>query len=153
MPASGPRVDGMRVPLWTRVKNGQSLKSLPPKVKPRRSTWLEIATTGKAKTAIRRSLREADRERFRQTGRELARSHLSNVQKSATDKALRHRGAKAASGRADDLCPLGQCELTGREVVQAVYPDLAPKPGAAKLTRARAVIGLRPGQSLNGPLL
>ena len=32
------------------------------------ATWLDIATTGKAKTAIRRALREADRGRFIKLG-------------------------------------------------------------------------------------
>ncbi|MEL6208468.1 MAG: alpha/beta fold hydrolase, partial [Pseudomonadota bacterium] len=41
---------------------------------------------------------------------------------------------------------LGSAELTGREVVQAIYPDLAPK-GGKKVDARRAVIGLEPGQS------
>ena len=36
--------------------------------------------------------------------------------------------------------------MTGREVVQAIYPDLTPKPGK-EVDAGRAVIGLLPGQS------
>ena len=52
-------------------------------------TWLDIATTGKAKSAIRRALREVDRERFIKLGQELARSAFAQVGKKATDKVLR----------------------------------------------------------------
>ena len=50
----GSKIDGMRVPLWTRVKNGQSVEIITAEGQSPQTTWLEIATTGKAKTAIRR---------------------------------------------------------------------------------------------------
>ncbi len=46
-------------------------------------------TTGRAKAAIRRSLREEDRGRFVKLGQELARAAFDHVGKKATDKALR----------------------------------------------------------------
>ncbi|UOA28390.1 bifunctional (p)ppGpp synthetase/guanosine-3',5'-bis(diphosphate) 3'-pyrophosphohydrolase [Pseudosulfitobacter sp. DSM 107133] len=143
----GAKVDGMRVPLWTRVKNGQSVEIITAEGQTPQVTWLEIATTGKAKSAVRRSLREADRERFIKLGQELARSAFSNVGRKATDKALDTvaKHLRLASGD-EVLARLGSAELTGREVVQAIYPDLAPKAGK-KVDKRRAVIGLSPGQS------
>ena len=142
----GAKVDNMRVPLWTRVKNGQSVEIITAEGQTPQTTWLDIATTGKAKTAIRRSLREADRERFITLGRELARSAFAHVQKKATDKAL-EAAAKhlRLSGPDEVLARLGSAELTGRDVVQAIYPDLKAKPGKVVDAR-RAVIGLLPGQ-------
>ncbi|MCL4162638.1 UNVERIFIED_CONTAM: hypothetical protein GTU68_005882, partial [Idotea baltica] len=70
----GAKVDGIRVPLWTRIKNGQSVEIITAEGQTPQVTWLDIATTGKAKTAIRRALREVDRARFVKLGRELARS-------------------------------------------------------------------------------
>ncbi|WP_420011842.1 RelA/SpoT family protein [Tateyamaria sp.] len=142
----GAKVDGMRVPLWTRVKNGQSVEIITAEGQTPPVTWLEIATTGKAKTAIRRSMREADRERYITLGRELARSAFAHVRKKATDKALDAAAKQLRLGGADEvLARLGSAELTGREVVQAIYPDLTPKTGA-EVDARRAVIGLRPGQ-------
>mmetsp|Transcript_28501 Transcript_28501/g.53454 ORF Transcript_28501/g.53454 Transcript_28501/m.53454 type:complete len:713 (-) Transcript_28501:2266-4404(-) len=143
----GAKVDGMRVPLWTRVKNGQSVEIITAEGQTPQATWLEIATTGKAKTAIRRSMREADRERFITLGRELARSAFAHVRKKATDKALEAAAKHLRLGSADEvLARLGSAELTGREVVQAIYPDLTPKTGK-EVDARRAVVGLRPGQS------
>jgi GTP pyrophosphokinase/guanosine-3',5'-bis(diphosphate) 3'-pyrophosphohydrolase len=143
----GAKVDGMRVPLWTRVKNGQSVEIIVAEGQTPQATWLEIATTGKAKTAIRRSMREADRGRFITLGRELARSAFGHVRKKATDKALETAAKQLRLGSADEvLARLGSAELTGRQVVQAIYPDLIPKTGK-EVDARRAVIGLLPGQS------
>ncbi|MBT5002234.1 MAG: bifunctional (p)ppGpp synthetase/guanosine-3',5'-bis(diphosphate) 3'-pyrophosphohydrolase [Tateyamaria sp.] len=143
----GAKVDGMRVPLWTRVKNGQSVEIITAEGQIPQTTWLEIATTGKAKTAIRKSMREADRERFITLGRELARSAFGHVRKKVTDKALEAATKQLRLGSVDEvLARLGSAELTGREVVQSIYPDLIPQAGKVVDVR-RAVIGLSSGQS------
>jgi GTP pyrophosphokinase/guanosine-3',5'-bis(diphosphate) 3'-pyrophosphohydrolase len=147
MACVGAKVDHMRVPLWTRLKNGQSVEIITAEGQSPQATWLDIAMTGKARSAIRRALREEDKARFVKLGRELARSVFENVGRKATDKAL-STAAKAMrlDGRNDLLARLGSAEITGREVVQAVYPELVPKPGA-EVDAKRAVIGLSPGQS------
>ena len=145
----GAKIDGMRVPLWTRVKNGQSIEIITAQGQTPQATWLDIATTGKAKTAIRRSLRELDRARFVSLGRELARSAFEQMNKSATEKVLRTAARNPRLSSAEELlAQLGSAELTGQEVVQAVYPNLRPKPGE-HVDRKRAVVGLEAGQSFD----
>ena len=143
----GAKIDGMRVPLWTRIKNGQSVEITTAEGQMPQATWLDIAHTGKAKTAIRRALREVDRERFIKLGRELARSAFEHVGKKATDKTL----DTAANylrllDRDEVLARLGSAEMTAREVVKAVYPDLVQLEGPG-IAWERAVIGLSAGQS------
>ncbi len=143
----GAKVDGMRVPLWTRLKNGQSVEIITAEGQSPQATWIDIAVTGRAKTAIRRSLREEDRERFIKLGRELARVAFETVGKKATDKAL-GTAAKALGieDRDELLAQIGAAELTAREVVRAIYPDLAER-GGEEIDQRRAVIGIRPGRS------
>ena len=143
----GSKIDGMRVPLWTRVKNGQSVEIITAEGQSPQTTWLEIATTGKAKTAIRRSLREADRESFIKLGRELARSAFAHVGQKSTEKALETAADVLRLKDPNEvLARLGSAELTGRQVVQAIYPELIPQEGAP-VDASRAVIGLHAGQS------
>ncbi|WP_299829135.1 bifunctional (p)ppGpp synthetase/guanosine-3',5'-bis(diphosphate) 3'-pyrophosphohydrolase [uncultured Roseobacter sp.] len=143
----GAKVDHMRVPLWTRLKNGQSVEVITAEGQSPQATWLDIATTGKARSAIRRALRDEDRARFVKLGRELARSAFEHVGRKATDKALSTAARHMRfDGRDDLLARLGSAEITGREVVQAVYPDLTPKTGD-KVDARRAVVGLARGQS------
>ena len=143
----GAKVDGIRVPLWTRLKNGQSVEIITAEGQTPQASWLEIATTGKARTAIRRALREADRERFIRLGQELARSAFEHVGRKSTDKALDAAAKHLRLKNRDELLArLGSAELTAHDVVQAVYPDLAPDEGD-QIPLRRAVIGLEPGQS------
>ncbi|MEB8387905.1 bifunctional (p)ppGpp synthetase/guanosine-3',5'-bis(diphosphate) 3'-pyrophosphohydrolase [Rhodobacteraceae bacterium KMM 6894] len=142
----GAKIDGMRVPLWTRIKNGQSVEVIIADGQTPQSTWLDIATTGKARTAIRRALREVDRERYIKLGRELARAAFEHVGKRATDKALETAARTMRLAGKDALLErMGSAELTAREVLNAVYPDLSPSDGD-EVGRDRAVIGLEPGQ-------
>jgi len=143
----GAKVDGIRVPLWTRLKNGQSVEIITAEGQIPQVSWLEIATTGKARTAIRRALRVVDRERFIKLGRELARAAFEHVGRKATDKALDTASKNLRiKGRDELLARLGSAEITAHDVVQAVYPDLAPDEGD-QISPRRAVVGLAPGQS------
>ncbi|MEM6941696.1 MAG: bifunctional (p)ppGpp synthetase/guanosine-3',5'-bis(diphosphate) 3'-pyrophosphohydrolase [Pseudomonadota bacterium] len=145
----GAKVDGMRVPLWTRVKNGQSIEIIRAQGQTPQVTWLDIVTTGKAKSAIRRSLREIDRARFVKLGQELARSAFAQVGKSATEKALRTAAKNLRVESVQELlAQLGSSEITGREVVSAVYSGLPQREGEP-INAKRAVIGLEPGQFFN----
>ncbi|WP_246849520.1 RelA/SpoT family protein [Rubellimicrobium arenae] len=143
----GAKVDGVRVPLYTRLRNGQSVEIITAEGQTPQATWIGIAVTGRAKAAIRRALREEDRERFIKLGAELARVAFENVGKKATDKAL--KTAAKALGFEDEedlLARLGSAELTAREVVRVLYPDLARRPGE-EVDEKRAVVGLGPGQA------
>ncbi|SMX40565.1 RelA/SpoT family protein [Maliponia aquimaris] len=142
----GAKVDGIRVPLWTRLRNGQSVEILTAEGQAPQATWLDMATTGKAKSAIRRALREANKERYAKLGHELARAAFEARGKKATDKVLEKA---AATLRLEDvetlLARLGSAELTTSEVVEAVYPNLAIKDDGV-IEAARAVVGLELGQ-------
>jgi GTP diphosphokinase / guanosine-3',5'-bis(diphosphate) 3'-diphosphatase len=83
-------------------------------------------TTGRAKAAIRRSLREEDKGRFVKLGQELARAAFDHVGKKATDKALRTAAKMLGlSDENDLLARLGSAEITARRVVETLYPELA----------------------------
>jgi GTP pyrophosphokinase/guanosine-3',5'-bis(diphosphate) 3'-pyrophosphohydrolase len=145
----GAKVDGIRVPLWTRLKNGQSVEIITAEGQTPQATWLDIAQTGKAKTAIRRALREANKERYARLGRELARVAFERHGKTCTDKVL---GKAVDTLRLQDvetlLAQLGSAELTARAVVEAVYPNLATdEPPVADA--AHPVIGLEHGQAFS----
>lgn len=145
----GAKVDGIRVPLWTRLKNGQSIEIITAEGQRPQPTWLDIVVTGRAKAAIRRSLREEDRERFIKLGRELARVAFEHIGKKATDKALRTAAKTLGlSSGTEVLARLGSAELRAAQVVQALYPDLATSQGD-EITAERAVVGLDSDKQAN----
>ncbi len=143
----GAKVDAIRVPLWTRLKNGQSVEIMTAEGQRPQATWIDIVATGRAKGAIRRSLREEDRERFIKLGRELVRVAFEHMGKRVTEKAL-STAAKHLSleDSATLLARIGSAELTARQVIETLYPDLAQKTGD-EIDAARAVVGLKPSQT------
>ncbi|MDP3197567.1 bifunctional (p)ppGpp synthetase/guanosine-3',5'-bis(diphosphate) 3'-pyrophosphohydrolase [Tabrizicola sp.] len=141
------KIDGIRVPLWTRLKNGQSIEIITAEGQRPQSSWIDIVTTGRAKAAIRRSLREEDRGRFVKLGQELARAAFDHVGKKASDKAL--RTAAKMLGLADEndlLARLGSAELPARRVVETLYPELA-QAVAEEVDSKRPVVGLTADQT------
>ncbi|MFN3282131.1 MAG: RelA/SpoT family protein, partial [Tabrizicola sp.] len=141
------KIDGIRVPLWTRLKNGQSVEIITAEGQRPQASWIDIVTTGRAKAAIRRSLREEDRGRFVKLGQELARAAFEHVGKKATDKAL--RTAAKMLGLADEndlLARLGSAELPARRVVETLYPELA-QAAAEEVDSGRPVAGLTADQA------
>ena len=120
------KVDGLRVPLWTRLKNGQSVEIITAEGQMPQASWIDIVTTGRAKAAIRRSLREEDRGRFVKLGQELVRAAFDHVGRKATDKALRTAAKRMGlGGEADLLARIGSAELPARRVLETLYPELA----------------------------
>ncbi|MEY4871286.1 MAG: hypothetical protein RLZZ563_616 [Pseudomonadota bacterium] len=141
------KVDGIRVPLWTRLKNGQSIEIITAEGQRPQSSWIDIVTTGRAKAAIRKSLREEDKGRFVKLGQELARAAFDHVGKKATDKAL--RTAAKMMGLADEedlMARLGSAEITARRVVETLYPELI-RAQADEVDSTRPVVGLSDDQS------
>ncbi|HEY6917748.1 MAG TPA: bifunctional (p)ppGpp synthetase/guanosine-3',5'-bis(diphosphate) 3'-pyrophosphohydrolase [Tabrizicola sp.] len=140
------KIDGIRVPLWTRLKNGQSIEIITAEGQRPQSSWIDIVTSGRAKAAIRRSLREEDRGRFVKLGQELARAAFDHVGKKASEKAL--RTAAKMLGLADEndlLARLGSAELPARRVVEILYPELA-QAVAEEVDSKRPVVGLMADQ-------
>ncbi|MEL7107381.1 MAG: bifunctional (p)ppGpp synthetase/guanosine-3',5'-bis(diphosphate) 3'-pyrophosphohydrolase [Pseudomonadota bacterium] len=143
----GAKVDHIRVPLWTRLKNGQSVEILTAEGQRPQGTWMDIVATGRAKAAIRRSLREEDRERFIKLGRELARVAFEKIGKRATDKALATAAKQMGlDGRKDLLAQIGAAEVAARDVIRTLYPELEARSGD-EIDAARAVVGLKPSQT------
>ena len=143
------KVDGIRVPLWTRLKNGQSVEIITAEGQRPQLSWIDVVVTGRAKAAIRRSLREEDRGRFIKLGQELARAAFDHAGKKATDKAL--RTAARMLGLPDELellAQLGSAELTARKVLETLYPELeivVPE----QVDSQRPLLGLAADQSFN----
>ena len=146
----GAKVDGRRIPLWTRLRNGQSVEITTAAGQRPQSTWIDIAVTGRAKTAIRRALREEHREGFMRLGRELARVSLEHVGKKATDKALGTAAKTLGLNGIDDLLArLGSAELTGTQVVGALYPELTRDEKGEVNQPGGKIVGLKSEQYSN----
>ncbi len=144
----GAKVDGIRVPLWTRLKNGQSVEIMTAEGQAPQATWIDIVVTGRAKAAIRKSLRSEDRERFVRLGRELARVAFENAGRRVTDRALSTAAKQLRlADETELLARLGSAELQAREVIEILYPEASDTGDV--IDGDAAVVGLEPGQAFN----
>ncbi|MFC0279553.1 RelA/SpoT family protein [Falsigemmobacter intermedius] len=142
------KVDGIRVPLWTRLKNGQSVEIITAEGQKPQATWIDIVVTGRAKAAIRKSLRDEDRERFVKLGRELARVSFERLGKKATDKALETAARTLSLPDAEELLArIGSAELTAQKVVATLYPELSVS--NTEVDESRPVAGLADDQTFH----
>jgi RelA/SpoT family (p)ppGpp synthetase len=144
----GAKVDGQRVPLWTKLRNGQSVTIIRAEGQRPQPSWEDMVVTGRAKAAIRRSLRGEQRATQVRLGREIARVALERVGKKATDKALETAAKRLGLEEAEDvLARLGAAEMTGKELVATLYPELLRDAALPKGDKAApVVIGLDTGQ-------
>jgi RelA/SpoT family (p)ppGpp synthetase len=145
----GAKVNGQRVPLWTKLRNGQSVEIIRAEGQRPQASWEDMVVTGRAKSSIRRYLRDEHREAHIRLGREIARVSLGRVGKKPTDKAL-ETAANLFNLPSDEtlLAEIGAAQISGAELVQTLYPELVksgsmPGPGPDE----DRVIGLSPNQS------
>ena len=123
------KVDGLKVPLWTRLRNGQQVRIVTAEGQRPEASWLDIVVTGRAKAAIRRSLRSEDRERAIKLGRELTRAAFGQVGREITGKALRAAAKRLGLSDADELLArVGSGEMSSGAVVETLYPDRSDDP-------------------------
>ena len=120
------KVDGLRVPLWTRLRNGQSVEIITAEGQRPQSSWIDIVVTGRAKSAIRRALRDEDRERFIRLGNELLRLAFEGAGREVSQKALGTAAKLLSVPDATELrARVGSAEISARSVVAALYPEMA----------------------------
>ena len=140
------KVDGLRVPLWTRLRNGQSVEIITAEGQRPQASWIDIVTTGRAKAAIRRSLREEDRERFIRLGSELLRAAFENAGREVSSKALATAARLLSIPDVAELrARVGAAEISARRVVAVLYPETAR--AEPEVDAARPVMGLGADQS------
>ena len=130
----GAKVDGARVPLWTRLRNGQSIDIIRIDGSRPSPVWMDMAATGRARAAIRRALREEERGEHIRYGREIARQAFEKRKLDGGEKALETATRKLGLANVDSLlAAVGAAEISGRRLVATVYPGIeAEEPEAAE---------------------
>ena len=119
----GAKIDGRRAPLWTRLRNGEAVEIIRADAQRPSPVWMDMAVTGRARSAIRRALREDARDENIRLGREIVRQAFARRAKTLTDKAVDSAARKLGRATRDDLLQaLGAGEITGKRVVETVYP-------------------------------
>ena len=156
----GAKINGRLLPLRTVLGNGDQVEIITSKAQRPSPTWERFVVTGKARARIRRFIRTQQRAQYLDLG------------KAIVQKAFRQEGHEFSERPLEPIlktfnCPtvedlyvaVGQGLVTGRAVVNAVFPQPQEKAKVVSLARARrklgqtdnavAIRGLIPGMALH----
>lgn len=121
----GARVNGRHVPLATALKNGDSVEIIrSPKQGPS-AAWEQMNVTGKARAAIRRYLRNAEKLEHQRMGRAIPEKAFRDAGHEFSEKALSAALKKLKLVKAEEIYALiGQGVVTPIEVMKSIFPGL-----------------------------
>jgi GTP pyrophosphokinase len=148
--AVGAKINGRHMPLRTQLANGDVVEIIKSAKSEPQLSWLAFVVTGKARAAIRRAVRQKERQEIAAIGRklfdEIVERLPSKVGKKAVAAAWKRLGLNSEQ---DLMIAIGTAKVGDREVMEALVPgsttDL-PEPEAwPKQERAISIRGLTPG--------
>lgn len=122
--AVGCRINGRNAPLTSELENGDEVVILLTEGQVPPSAWEALVVTGKARSAIRRSTREAVRKQFAGLGRQIVERAFTRAGKVLSEEKLAIALPRLARPTIDDvLAAVGRGEMYSGDVVKAVFPD------------------------------
>jgi len=135
----GAKVNGRMVPLRSQLANGDQVEIITnPKQTPS-PEWERFVVTGKARARIRRYVRNQQRDQNIELGRKILHHAFRSEGYELTEKGLHGVLARFRCDSNDDLyCIVGEGQVTGHDVVSAVYPGI-------KMTKVGNVVSLMRG--------
>ncbi|HUN50740.1 MAG TPA: bifunctional (p)ppGpp synthetase/guanosine-3',5'-bis(diphosphate) 3'-pyrophosphohydrolase [Candidatus Sulfotelmatobacter sp.] len=159
----GVKINGRLVPLRTELQNGDQVEILRSKTQTPSPTWENFVVTGKARSRIRRFIRNQQRSQYIDLGKAIMQKAFRDDGHVFSEKALDNAIKVLKQKAAEDLyAAVGDGTLTGRAVLEAVFPGEKQKEEAENivpLARARArqakggaalpIRGLIPGMALH----
>ncbi|MEM6933510.1 MAG: bifunctional (p)ppGpp synthetase/guanosine-3',5'-bis(diphosphate) 3'-pyrophosphohydrolase, partial [Pseudomonadota bacterium] len=143
-------VDGRRVPLWSRLRNGQQVEVIVAEGQRPSPSWEDMATTGRAKAAIRRSLRGRLKAEQIALGQDLVTQAFARVGRESGEKTLITAAARlGVLDVGEMLIGLAEGRIASRQIIDAVY-SAQPEgvPSAETATPQVKVRGIKRGQAI-----
>lgn len=165
----GAKVNGRIAPLNTRLQNGDQIDIITAKTQTPSPTWERFVVTGKARSHIRRFVRQQQRDEYLELGKSILQKLFKQEGYEYTDKAVQAvlsdiRGENVKIEDIGDVfASIGSGNLTAKEVFKIIFPGhkeaeapavtvesittQAKKP--AKAAAPTAIKGLIPGMAVH----
>ena len=119
----GCKINGRHMPLRTRLENGDEVEIIRSQAQRPSPAWEAFVATGKARSAIRRSIRATKQAEFSRLGRQIVKSAFDAAGKEASDTILERALGPLRKADLDELmAAVGDGTLSAQQVMQTVYP-------------------------------
>jgi GTP pyrophosphokinase len=150
--AVGAKINSRHVPLRTALNNGDVVEIIKSRNSEPQLSWLGFVVTGKARAAIRRSVRMKERAEVAAIGRKLYDEIVERLPTTIGKKALADAIKRLKLANEEDLMfAIGTAKIDDRQVMEALVPGSAANLPASEdwpsQQRAIAVRGLTPGMA------
>ncbi|MGH7022893.1 MAG: RelA/SpoT family protein [Caulobacteraceae bacterium] len=134
----GVKVNGELRPLRTALQNGDVIEVIRgPKAAPP-PDWRGLTVSGRARSAIRRLIRQTEKEEFQRLGRTTLEETFGRAGKNLAEVSLRPALDRfAAAGEAELMDAVGRGRVTPTQVLEAVFPGLKDTERKAATARRR----------------
>ena len=149
----GAKINGRLQPLRTELQNGDQVEIVRSKAQTPKADWENLVVTGHARSAIRRFLRSQQRDQYVVLGKEIIAKAFQQGGHEATEKAVEAVLRNFRQKSVEDLyAAVGQGMVTGRAVVEAVFPGekLKEQGKVVPITRAKTARGTGKGVPIKG---
>ncbi len=152
--AVGAKINGRHMPLRTPLNNGDVVEIIRSRKSAPQLPWLGFVVTGKARAAIRRAVRQKEKQEVAAIGRklfdEIASRLPAKIGKKALNDAVKRLGL---SGEDELMAAIGMAKLSDRQVMEALVPGSAKAMSDAEdwptQSRAISIRGLTPGMAFH----
>ncbi len=119
----GTKINGQHRPLRTILQNGDSVEILTSKAQHPTAEWENMVVTGRARSAIRRHIRQNKRDGFLEFGKKVLQSAFKQKDLPFSEDALEAVLVKLHLDSVEDIfVAIGNGGLTDLEVLEALYP-------------------------------
>ncbi|MBV1885565.1 MAG: bifunctional (p)ppGpp synthetase/guanosine-3',5'-bis(diphosphate) 3'-pyrophosphohydrolase, partial [Parvibaculaceae bacterium] len=128
----GSKINGQHAPLRSELKNGDEVDIITSEAQQPLAAWDGIVATGKARSAIRRAVRQSQQEEFSRVGKQMLKGVFEQFKKRAGPKVLeRALGPLRHKNVEEMLAEVGQGNLAPYDVLGAVFPKLVTQTSAS----------------------
>ncbi|RED50888.1 RelA/SpoT family protein [Aestuariispira insulae] len=133
------KVNGRIVPLRTKLRNGDQVEVSTSKAQTPNPAWEGFVVTGKARACIRKFIRSRQRDQYASLGREIVEKTFRQANYEKSEKSLKSVTERFQCDDIDELyVRVGEGQITGRDVLYAVYPGAKDAETAKKTPTTRA---------------
>ena len=148
--AVGAKINGRHMPLRTVLANGDVVEVIKSRNASPQLSWLGFVVTGKARAAIRRAVRQKEKQELAAIGRKLFEEIVERLPSKIGKKAVKDAVKRLGLSSEDELMrAIGTAKIDDRTVMEALVPGSAkdlPEPEHwPKQERAISIRGLTPG--------
>jgi guanosine-3',5'-bis(diphosphate) 3'-pyrophosphohydrolase len=126
--AVGAYVNGRHVPLSTTLRNGDEVEIQTSRNHTPPAAWEGIVVTGRARSAIRRAARDAERRKYAELGRRLLMAEFERVGADYSEDLIKKGLPKLNHKSQDELfAAIGRNDLAAEAAAKAIAPEAVPE--------------------------